>query len=209
MEELITELADASGPRERVIEEYVGSIETGTGRPEPNRVIHEQVQGEIERAVPISNGQGGAFRVLAVLSPFSNKAPVPQLDRLIWPHGYFLRKTTPAFLCCSDGCRLKTAPAKLQQNRLPPHPCFLRGTFNRTIQTGEHVIPNRGILRIVVSKWIPANPLDNDLGRVEQLLVLSPLNKRLFHAQVLAGVTKQNHSPRRDTIRQSNSNNVP
>ena len=42
LDELIMELASGSGPRERVIEEYVGSIETGTGLPEPNRRIHER-----------------------------------------------------------------------------------------------------------------------------------------------------------------------
>ena len=48
MDELITEIADGSGPRERVIEEYVGSIETGTGRPAPNKVIHERADAAVQ-----------------------------------------------------------------------------------------------------------------------------------------------------------------
>jgi len=48
LDELITELASGTGPRERVIEEYVGSIETGTGRTEPNRGIHERANAVVQ-----------------------------------------------------------------------------------------------------------------------------------------------------------------
>jgi hypothetical protein len=48
LDELITELGSGTGPRERVIDEYVGSILTGTGRPEPNRVIHERADAAVQ-----------------------------------------------------------------------------------------------------------------------------------------------------------------
>jgi len=47
MEELLAEAGPDSGPHERVIEEYVGSIESGTGHPAPNRTIHERADAAV------------------------------------------------------------------------------------------------------------------------------------------------------------------
>ena len=48
LDELLTEIGSASGPRERVIEEYVGSIKTGTGHLEPIRAIHERADAAVQ-----------------------------------------------------------------------------------------------------------------------------------------------------------------
>src|SRR5688572_25057900 len=48
MDELLTELTNGSGPRERVVEEYFGSLETGTGHPARNRAIRERADAAVQ-----------------------------------------------------------------------------------------------------------------------------------------------------------------
>ena len=48
MDELLTELTSSSGHCERVVEEYVGSIETGTGHAAPSRAIHDRADAAVQ-----------------------------------------------------------------------------------------------------------------------------------------------------------------
>ena len=48
MNELLSELGNSVGPRERVIEEYIGSIETGCSYPQPSRAIHEKADAAVQ-----------------------------------------------------------------------------------------------------------------------------------------------------------------
>ncbi len=63
------------------------------------------------------------------------------------------------------------------------------------INCGEHVVANRGILRIVMLERIVFNPFDNDRRRLQDTFGYDPFKKLLVNVEVFISIAEHYNSP--------------
>jgi len=80
MDELLTEVGSGSGPRERVIEEYSGSIAPGPGRPAPSRTIHERADAAVQELRKTWGPTASPHWVDAILPGRGEPSDGPEFD---------------------------------------------------------------------------------------------------------------------------------